>query len=156
MLKCQCLNTVKVHFSLISPSSHCLVAPSKRWLKGPGYVYLLTVLPETRGFPRFCRRGERAGRSGKMLLRAKTGSSLCHFYLLPLARTLSHGPKLPARDDGKCGLMCALEEDGVVRVLLCLCHLSTGFSEGDANVFRGRGDTVSVSSMPGQDNVQLT
>lgn len=77
-------------------------------------------------------------------------------YLPPLARTLSHGPKLPARDDGKCGLMCALEEDGVVRVLLCLCHLSTGFSEGDANVLRGRGDTVSVSSMPGQDNVQLT
>ena len=64
----------------------------------------------------------------------------------PLARTLSHGPKLPLRDDRKDSLPGG--ECSVIRMLHCLRHLSSRFSEGDASILRGKEDTVSIPTVP--------
>ena len=104
------------------------------------------------GFSRFCRRGERTGRSHETFVRLE--GVYITSYPHPLARTLSYGPKLPLRKDGKDGLPGG--ECRVIRMLHCLCHLSTRFSEGDASTLRGKKDTVFISTCLKRGNdVQL-
>ena len=143
MVEFQYLNTIKVHSSLVSPSCPCLVASSKSgsgtqatsisWLCHLEHI-VFKVLQERR----------RTGRLHEMFVKAKKRfiSLLTH----PLARTLSHGPKLPLREDRKDSRPGG--ECSVIRMLHCLCHLSTRFSEGDASILRGKEDTVSISTVP--------